>query len=200
MSYISSNLYLLSTSPSGVSQWQYPTTDTIGTVTGASYFADGAQQGMKPGDFIAVVVFTTYDPTDAGFSGFSSYNFCDVASISGVSATGALAISSGDVSGLGNAATVTAATEPLKYLTDGTPQLYKLDRSAVAVDSNGIFTTVKYNRVDGTLAEKSVLSSGSSPAYTTRTVTRYAANGMTVVSTTALTLTYDAYGNLITEA
>ena len=45
MSYISSNLYLLSTSPSGVNQWQYSTTDAIGTVTGASYFADGAQRG-----------------------------------------------------------------------------------------------------------------------------------------------------------
>ncbi len=92
-----------------------------------------------------------------------------------------------------------AAVEPLKYLTDGTPQLYKLDRSAVAVDANGIFTTVKYYRVDGTLAEQSVLSGGSSPTYTTRTVNRYAADGATVVATVALTLTYDAFNNITVE-
>jgi hypothetical protein len=89
MAYISSNLYLLSTSPSGVNRWQYSTTDLIATVTGAGYLADGALRGMKPGDFIDVVIFTTYDATDGQFSGFSSYNLCYAASISGVTATAA---------------------------------------------------------------------------------------------------------------
>ena len=89
MSYIPSNLYLLSTSPSGVSQWQYSTTDALATVLGASYFADGAQRGMTPGDFLSVVIFTTYFPDDGHFSGFLTYNLCDVTSISGVAATAA---------------------------------------------------------------------------------------------------------------
>ena len=123
--------------------------------------------------------------------------------VSSISTSGVPSLSqptASDVSGLGNAATITVLTEPLRYLTDGTPQAYKLDRSAVAVDANGIFTTVKYYRTDGSLAEQSVLSGGSSPVYTTRTITRYASDGTTVVSTTVLTLTYDAYNNVITES
>jgi hypothetical protein len=78
--------------------------------------------------------------------------------------------------------------------------LYKLDRSAVAVDANGQFTTVKKYRVNGTLSSLSVLSGGSSPTYTTRTVTHYAGDGTTAISTNVLTLTYDASGNLVTES
>ncbi len=66
-------------------------------------------------------------------------------------------------------------------------------------DSNGIFTTVEYKRQDDTLAIKSVLSGGTSPNYTTRTITYYGLNGTTVEKTTIRTLTYDADGVLISE-
>ena len=94
----------------------------------------------------------------------------------------------------------TPTTDAYNFIINSTPELYKLDRSLVAADANGIFTTVQYSRSDGTLAWQSVLSGGSSPTYTTRTVTRYAKDGITVISTTALALTYDAYNNLLTEA
>ncbi|MEK4883683.1 phage tail protein [Bacillus sp. FSL W8-0223] len=66
-------------------------------------------------------------------------------------------------------------------------------------DSNGIFTTVEYKRPNGTLYARSVLSSGTSPQYTTRTVTYYAADGTTVIRTDTYTLTYDTDGDLISE-
>jgi hypothetical protein len=67
-------------------------------------------------------------------------------------------------------------------------------------DSNGIFTTVEHKRKsDDTLVRKSVLSGGTSPNYTTRTVTFYAANGTTVTRTDTFTLTYDTDGFLISE-
>jgi hypothetical protein len=67
-------------------------------------------------------------------------------------------------------------------------------------DSNGIYTTVQHKRkADGTLVRQSVLSGGTSPQYTTRTVTFYAADGTTVVKTDTFTLSYDADGVLISE-
>lgn len=67
-------------------------------------------------------------------------------------------------------------------------------------DANGIFTTLEYRRKgDGTLAAKSVLSGGTSPLYTTRTETYYAANGTTLMRTVTFTLSYDADGVLISE-
>jgi hypothetical protein len=66
-------------------------------------------------------------------------------------------------------------------------------------DSNGIFTTVEYKRQDDTLAIKSVLSGGSSPNYTTRTITYYGLNGTTVEKTTTRTLSYDTDDVLISE-
>jgi hypothetical protein len=66
-------------------------------------------------------------------------------------------------------------------------------------DTNGVFTTVEYKRQDDTLAVKSVLSGGTSPSYTTRTITYYGLDGTTVEKTRPRTLTYDADGVLISE-
>lgn len=73
---------------------------------------------------------------------------------------------------------------------------YKITKSGK--DSNGIFTTVQYFRKsDGTLAQKSVLSGGTSPQYTSETVTYYGSDGTTVVKTETFTLSYDSDGDLI---
>lgn len=66
-------------------------------------------------------------------------------------------------------------------------------------DANGVFTTIEYKRQDDTLAIKSVLSGGTSPTYTTRTITYYGLDGITVEKTTSRTLSYDADGVLISE-
>lgn len=66
-------------------------------------------------------------------------------------------------------------------------------------DSNDIFTTIEWFRQDTTKDSQSVLSGGTSPEYTTRTVTEYEADGTTVKRTTAYTLTYDVDGDLTTE-
>lgn len=58
-------------------------------------------------------------------------------------------------------------------------------------DSNGIFTAIQHKRKDGTLIEQSVLSGGETPNYTTRTVTKYAADGITIKETQVYTLNYD---------
>jgi hypothetical protein len=65
-------------------------------------------------------------------------------------------------------------------------------------DSNGIYVTVQWKRSDTTLFKQSVLSGGTSPAYTTRTVTYYAANGTTVVKTVTYALSYTS-GELTSE-
>ena len=65
-------------------------------------------------------------------------------------------------------------------------------------DSNGIYTTVEYRRQDTTLSRRSVLSGGTSPAYTTRTDVTYASNGTTVLQTLVFALTY-ASGELVSE-
>lgn len=57
-------------------------------------------------------------------------------------------------------------------------------------DANDIYTEIQYKRSDATLHKKSVLSGGTSPKYTTRTVTYYQADGVTVKSTETYTLTY----------
>lgn len=76
---------------------------------------------------------------------------------------------------------------------------YKVARSNK--DAEGIFTTVEYRRKsDDTLAARSVLSGGTSPEYTTRTVTFYAADGTTVARTDVFTISYDADGEWVGEA
>ncbi|KXG09956.1 hypothetical protein AT864_01516 [Anoxybacillus sp. P3H1B] len=66
-------------------------------------------------------------------------------------------------------------------------------------DANGIFTTVEYKRPNGTLYAKSVLTGGTSPQYTTRTITYYDTDGTTVLRADTYTLVYDADGDLISE-
>ncbi|MED1908535.1 hypothetical protein [Cytobacillus firmus] len=67
-------------------------------------------------------------------------------------------------------------------------------------DAEGIYTTVEQRRkTDGTLAVKAVLSGGTSPQYTTRTITYYATNGTTVEKTETYTISYDSDGDLISE-
>ncbi|MGO4890280.1 phage tail protein [Anaerobacillus sp. MEB173] len=89
-----------------------------------------------------------------------------------------------------------------KETTDGTRKKveqtdYKVYKSSK--DSEGIFTMVEYRRNDNTLAIKSVLSGGTSPQYTTRTITYYGLNGTTIEKTSTRTLTYDADGVLVSE-
>ncbi|MBB6283834.1 hypothetical protein [Geobacillus subterraneus] len=86
-----------------------------------------------------------------------------------------------------------SAPEPMQRNL-GNFNVYKSEK-----DSNGIFTVVEYKRPDGTLYAKSVLSGGTSPQYTTRTITYYAADGTTVIRTDPYTLVYDADGDLISE-
>lgn len=75
---------------------------------------------------------------------------------------------------------------------------YKTLKSGM--DSNDIFTIIeKYRKSDNTLAERSVLSGGSSPNYTTRTVTNYGIDGITIEKTETYTLSYNSAGYCISE-
>lgn len=66
-------------------------------------------------------------------------------------------------------------------------------------DINGIFTIIEYKRMDGTLYMKEELSGGTSPEYTTKTVTYYDTDGTTVLLTRIYNLEYDENGDLISE-
>ena len=57
-------------------------------------------------------------------------------------------------------------------------------------DANGVFATLEWKRLDLTLQKKSVLSGGTSPKYTTRTVNYYENDGIAVKLTKVFTLTY----------
>jgi hypothetical protein len=74
---------------------------------------------------------------------------------------------------------------------------YKMYRTVK--DVNGVFTTVEWKRNDGTLAIRSVLSGGTTPNYTTRTISYYATDGTTVLKTTIRTITYDSDGDVLSE-
>jgi hypothetical protein len=96
------------------------------------------------------------------------------------------------------------AEQNAKAYTDSAPETMQRNIGNFNVyksgkDSNGIFTTVDYKRPDGTLYARSVLSGGTSPQYTTRTITYYDTNGTTVIRTDVYALTYDANGDLISE-
>lgn len=67
-------------------------------------------------------------------------------------------------------------------------------------DGNGIFTTVEYRRKsDNTLVARSVLSGGTTPLYTTRTITVYEDNGIDVAMSVSFTISYDVDGDWISE-
>lgn len=84
----------------------------------------------------------------------------------------------------------THKAEYMQHLKDNTAHGEIANMYRSGKDANGIFVTLEYKRTDGTLFKKSVLSGGTSPKYTTRTVTYYAANGTTVLLTKVYTLTY----------
>lgn len=66
-------------------------------------------------------------------------------------------------------------------------------------DTYGIFTTIEYKRLNGTLYMKEVLSDGTSPKYETKTITYYDTDGTTVLLTRTYALTYDTDGDLISQ-
>ncbi len=72
--------------------------------------------------------------------------------------------------------------------------LYKLNK-----DPSGVFTELQWKRPDGTLAKRMVLSNGIPPYYTSKTVTYYQDDGITVKDTKEYALTYDQDHDLISE-
>lgn len=86
-------------------------------------------------------------------------------------------------------------TDVRAFITDSTEcSIYRLSE-----DSNNIFVELDFKRADGTMFKKSVLSGGTSPSYTTRTETYYAADGVTVTETKVYTELYNANSELISE-
>jgi len=77
------------------------------------------------------------------------------------------------------------------------PYIIRIKRSNP--DAYGNYLQVDYYRKDGTLFARSVLSGGTPPQYTTRTITIYDADGTTVVDSYTFTITYDANGNPVDE-
>ena len=67
------------------------------------------------------------------------------------------------------------------------------------LDDNNIYTTVTYNRTDGTTYMTSVLSNPNDNGnYLTCTWTYYDTDGTTVTQTKVWTITYDDVGNILT--
>ena len=66
-------------------------------------------------------------------------------------------------------------------------------------DANGIYTIIEFTDDSGNLRKRSVLSGGTSPAYTTRTVTFFAADGITQTGQRIYTITYDSDGDFLSE-
>lgn len=94
-------------------------------------------------------------------------------------------------------AEVDALSNEIGILSDKVDDLKTVKSSK---DANGIFTTITYRRkLDDSLFATSVLSGGTSPNYTTRTVTYYEPDGTTVRETITYTLTYDTDGALVSE-
>lgn len=58
------------------------------------------------------------------------------------------------------------------------------------IDSNGVFTIIEWQRPSGSRFKMSILSGGTSPKYTTRTVTYYDSDGTTIIATNVYELTY----------
>lgn len=74
------------------------------------------------------------------------------------------------------------------------------DMSKVRSDKDtGVFKTIEWFDDTNTLRKKSVLSGGTAPEFTTRTVTFYDTDGVTVLDTLVYTLTYDIDGDFEKE-
>lgn len=72
--------------------------------------------------------------------------------------------------------------------------LYKRNK-----DDFGVFTELQWKRPNGILAGKIVLSNGTPPYYTTKTVTYYQEDGTTAKEIKEYILTYDQDNDLISE-
>ena len=81
------------------------------------------------------------------------------------------------------------------HLSDYTSHGDVSSRYRTGKDTEGIFTTIEWKRLDGTLAKKSVLSGGTSPQYEVRTVTYYDEDGITVKETVIYDQYYDEDGD-----
>jgi len=101
-----------------------------------------------------------------------------------------------------NADTITQhITDPAPHsghaLATLNPNIIRIKRSNP--DAYGNYLQVDYYRKNGTLFARSVLSGGTPPQYTTRTITIYDADGTTVVDSYTFTITYNANGNPVDE-
>lgn len=76
----------------------------------------------------------------------------------------------------------------ITYVDDSV--MNELSKYRLNIDANSIATEIRYKREDATLFKKSVLSGGTSPLYTTRTVTYYEADGITVKKTVTYAISY----------
>lgn len=89
-----------------------------------------------------------------------------------------------------------ATTEDVRLGIEQTT--YSITKSAP--DADGTFTTIEYKRKsDGSLAAKAVLSGGTAPKYTTRTITYYGKDGLPTGKVDVFALTYNADGVLTGE-
>mgnify|MGYP000911693944 CR=1 FL=1 len=123
--------------------------------------------------------------------GFNSW-FAGIKNTLGEDAAGNLLNKINELAGTGR------TTETVKGVSDAL-NAHKSDIAAhgevlsmyrLSNDANGLYTELQWKRSDGTLAKKSVLSGGTSPKYTVRTVTYYKADGTTVALTKTYALTY----------
>ena len=87
-----------------------------------------------------------------------------------------------------------------KLWSQAASQLVSTKTVKLNKDENGIFTRIeKRRKSDNTLIAVSELSGGTSPKYATRTMTRYNADGVTVINSDIFALSYDEDGELISE-
>lgn len=81
-------------------RWVYLTTDALSpTILGTNYFSDAGKRGIKVGDTIEVIIFSSFTSPDV-FSGFVSYNLVSASSVSASGGTvlPSTATSSGTIS------------------------------------------------------------------------------------------------------
>ena len=72
--------------------------------------------------------------------------------------------------------------------------IYRSDK-----DANDIFTKIEWKLPNDKLVKKSILSGGTSPKYTTRTVTYYESDGVTIKLSKSYTITYDTNDDMTSE-
>ena len=111
---------------------------------------------------------------------------------------------SGTVSDLSSAVDGKASQVDLTALTARVTEAEVVTKDKMSVyrsnkDTYGVFRTITQKRSDGTTFRTSELSGGTAPQYSTRTLTFYAADGVTVSSTATYTLSYDTDGDVVSE-